>query len=126
MCLPSILLGPKFEEKALPLDGFGLLEDVSKFYLTNMKLSEPARYSMVAHSGYSHSYIDITEESLLEALPLTDVVRHQLQEIFGIKKTSVTKAELRQAAILQKAVLIRKSIFRFSRDEEQEKLRRHK
>ena len=81
---------------------------------------------MTPQSSYGDSYIDITEEALVLAMPLDPLEVIHLSHIFGLEEEQATKAKIKEQALLQKGVLISKSLFRLSRDEEDDNLRKHR
>jgi hypothetical protein len=64
------VLGQRNKEQELLLKECDSLDDVFKFYLTSKLLPEASRYRISPESGYDHSFMVITEDALLEALPL--------------------------------------------------------
>ena len=81
---------------------------------------------MIPQSRYGDSYIDITEEALVLAMPLDPLEVIHLSNIFGLEEEQATKSKIREQALLQKGVLISKSLFRLSRDKEDDNLRKHR
>jgi hypothetical protein len=81
---------------------------------------------MTPQYGCGDSYLDITEEALVLAmsLDLPDVIH--LSHIFVLEEEQATKTKIKEQTLLQKGVLISKSLFRLSRDEEDENLRKYR
>ena len=52
------------------------LDNISRFYFTNYLLPELARFAMNPLSGSKDSFIDITEEALLDALYVIGDMKH--------------------------------------------------
>jgi hypothetical protein len=108
------------------LQNNGSLDDISKFYFTNKLLPQEARYQMTPQSSYGDSYLDITEEALVLAMPLDPLEVIHLSHIFGLEEEQATKIKIQEQALFQKGVLISKTIFRLPRDKEDDKLRKHR
>ena len=102
------------------------LDDVSKFYFTNMLLPQPARYLMTPTSGFKDGFIDITEEGLMQAIGISNDVRPYYNRIFNISMTAVSAQGLYQEAVRQKGVLITNSLFKLTRDNKDAEIRAHK
>jgi hypothetical protein len=81
---------------------------------------------MTPQSRYGDSYIDITEEALVLVMSLDPLEVIHLSHIFGLEEEQATKSKIREQALLQKGVLVSKSLFRLSRDEEDDNLRKHR
>ena len=102
------------------------MDDISLFYFTNMLLPPVARFSICPQSGFKESYVDITEDGLIEALGPNDEMKAYLKDVFGVEDSKVTMGELRDAAIAQKGIAISKLLFSLTMDEEDEVLRQQK
>jgi hypothetical protein len=59
-------------------------------------------------------------------MPLDPLEVIHLSHIFGLEEEQATKTKMKEQALLQKGVLISKSLFRLSRDEEDDNLRKHR
>lgn len=66
------------------------MDDISVFYFTNMLLPPVARFSICPQSGFKESYVDITEDGLIEALGSNDEMKAYLKDVFGIEGSKVT------------------------------------
>jgi hypothetical protein len=87
------------------------MDDISVFYFENMLLPSVARFAITPQSGFQDSFLDITEEGLIEAISHSIACRDYLKEIYGLTGAKVTWTQLRDAAVFQKGVLMTKTMF---------------
>jgi hypothetical protein len=110
-----------------PLENSQQLDDISKFYMANKMIPTPCRYQLTPQSGLKDTYIDITEEALVETLATDDETKKWLQTIYGMPNDKQhTKKDVRNAALLQKGLLISKLLFRLTEDETDEVRKKYK
>jgi len=93
------------------------MDDISRFYFTNKLLPESARFALTPLSGSKDSFIDITEEGLLEALYEIGDMNNILCGAFGLQSMNANKKDLRNAVLLKKGVLTSTVVFRLTKDE---------
>ena len=102
------------------------MDDISRFYFTNKLLPESARFALTPLSGSKDSFIDITEEGLLEALYEIGDMNNILCGAFGLQSMNANKKDLRNAVLLKKGVLTSTVVFRLTKDELDETKKKHK
>ena len=102
------------------------MDDISRFYFTNKLLPESARFALTPLSGSKDSFIDITEEGLLDALYEIGDMNNILCGAFGLQSMKANKKDLRNAVLLKKGVLTSTVVFRLTKDELDETKKKHK
>jgi hypothetical protein len=108
------------------------MDNISRFYFTNKSLPESARFAMTPMSGSQETFIDITEEGLLDALyqigdmKKTGDMNNILCGAFGLQSMKANKKDLKNAVLLKKGVLTSKVLFRLTKDELDETKKKHK
>ena len=93
------------------------MDNISRFYFTNKSLPESARFAMTPMSGSQETFIDITEEGLLDALHEIGDMNNILCGAFGLQSMNANKKDLRNAVLLKKGVLSSTVVFRLTKDE---------